>query len=75
MNLIKTLDNKLPFCAVCKKPVEKLTSHRNEQTLTDVYFAECHGDVQEVKLPLFMYLDDISMGEAFAEPKLLGRDM
>lgn len=64
--------NPWPQCAVCKRPVYRMTQHRDDAYMQVVFIAECHGEFEEVRLSDHdMQLDwAISIGYAFAAARI-----
>ncbi len=40
-----------PICAVCQRPVERVTSGYDLATATMMFTLRCHGDVEQIVIP------------------------
>jgi len=62
----------IPTCAICKKPVEKITKYRDELYCRDRYIVECHGDkeVTDINDEVMHNAISIEVGYAFTTKKL-----
>jgi len=66
-------DFTMPMCAVCKRPVEKITSEYLFMSGKTVYTLYCHGATERVEIPDRVLLDMIGIsfsGEAFSQKML-----
>lgn len=68
-----SLTGDLPFCAKCKRKVDRMARTRELSTGSHILVVECHGEQEVVHLTQSQLVDatDVSPGAAFAERKLL----
>jgi hypothetical protein len=71
---LEALAGTRPFCAVCRKPVERVTAQRDMLAGETISVVECHGAREEsrVRDVEIQGAERIWMGEAFAGARLLG---
>jgi hypothetical protein len=66
----------LPTCAICKRPVERISRVDLMHRAATIFVVECHGDREEVTLTAIQMVEwfgpgsTLTMGEAFV-PKAL----
>lgn len=62
----------LPVCAVCRKPIDRVTSYHDVLRQRWVYVFVCHGDVEIVRLTReeVVAARSIALRECFATPRL-----
>ncbi len=66
-----------PICAVCNRPVEKMTAWDSPATRVRTYAVECHGAVEQTELSERQLYEarlngGIQFGRAFVPPAALG---
>ena len=63
----------VPRCAVCCRPVDKVTVSRNEISCRDTWTVYCHGERESVTIDeeMVMSCSDMRMGQAFTGRKAL----
>jgi hypothetical protein len=60
-----------PRCAICDRPVDELVAYRNEAEDELTFVAHCHGDIERVRLPRDVRVNQLSPAVAFATRKLV----
>lgn len=70
-NLLKELQEELPTCARCGKPVDSMSTWTEEWMCYFAFRIECHGESEVVKLAFeeVVYASAIYIVEAFREQK------
>lgn len=64
----------LPTCAICRRPVDRISCRYDIARQATIYTAYCHGDSETVYLGdvdiMLSTFDGISFGVAFGTPRL-----